>query len=68
MEEKMADSELTFEESYAKLEACSAGASNEGMTLEETIRAFEEGVKYYKLCTELLDNAEQRIIKIEKNV
>ncbi|MDR2610988.1 MAG: exodeoxyribonuclease VII small subunit [Clostridiales Family XIII bacterium] len=63
----MADKELTFEEAYEKLEACSEGASKEGMTLEETIRALEEGVKYYKLCIQLLDNAEQRIIRIEKD-
>jgi exodeoxyribonuclease VII small subunit len=36
------------------------------MTLDETISAFEEGVKYYKLCTELLDSAEQRILQIDK--
>jgi exodeoxyribonuclease VII small subunit len=57
---------LTFEEAYERLEACAAGASRDGMTLDETIRAYEEGVKYYKCCKELLDNASQRIEIIDK--
>jgi exodeoxyribonuclease VII small subunit len=57
---------LTFEQAYEKLEACSAGASREGLSLDETINAYEEGVKYFKRCTELLDNAEQRIEIIDK--
>jgi len=57
---------LTFEEAYEKLESCSAGASKDGMTLDESIHAYEEGVEYYKRCKELLDNAEQRIEVIDK--
>ncbi|MDR1069054.1 MAG: exodeoxyribonuclease VII small subunit [Clostridiales Family XIII bacterium] len=57
---------ITFEEAYSKLEECSRTVSRESMTLDETIGAFEEGVKYYNLCAELLDSAEQRIMRIDK--
>ena len=36
------------------------------ITLEEAITSYEEGVKYYNMCEEILKSANQRIETIKK--
>ena len=50
-----------FEESLAKLEASSENLKKEGLSLDEAIRSFEDGQKYYKECMAFLDEAKQKI-------
>ena len=58
----------TFEEGINELEKIVADLENGDMTLDESIKKFEEGMKMSKHCGQLLDEAEKRITMVlEKN-
>ena len=60
--------EKTFEESILELEKIVSDLENGEMTLDDSMKKFEEGMKISKHCGELLANAEKKItIVIEKN-
>ncbi|OPY14726.1 MAG: Exodeoxyribonuclease 7 small subunit [Syntrophus sp. PtaU1.Bin005] len=50
-----------FEEAMAKLEALVRKMEAGEMTLEESLKAFEEGVRLSRLCANRLDEAERRV-------
>ena len=54
----MAD--LTFEAALKKLEKI-AHQLEEGMTLEASLKAFEDGVGLYQYCAGKLEQAEQKV-------
>ena len=56
----------TFEEALAGLEKSAADLIRTDVTLEETVRNFEEGMKYYNICNEILENARQKVITYSK--
>ena len=54
--------DLSFEETLTKLEeAVTQLEQGEALTLEESLQAFEEGVRLTRLCREKLDAAELRV-------
>lgn len=53
--------QLTFEEAYTKLNNIVNGLERSEISLQESLNAFEEGVKLVKYCNELLDKAQNRI-------
>lgn len=55
---------ISFEESLKKLEEIAEKLENKDTTLEESITLFEEGMKYSKICSEILNNAKQKIISL----
>ena len=55
---------ITFEQSLKMLEESSNKLAKDGGTLEESIKAYEDGLNYYKICKDILDSAEQRITEI----
>lgn len=57
----MGKKEMTFEEAMEALEKCAEKLRDEEVPLEEAIRSFEEGLVYYKKCTEILTSAKQKI-------
>ena len=57
-----------FEDAMAKLESLSEMLANESIPLDDSIKIYEEGLAYYEYCKSVLDNANQRIITIEKNM
>ena len=60
--------EKTFEESIVELEKIVSDLENGDMTLDESMKRFEEGMKLSKHCGEVLANAEKKIITVlEKN-
>lgn len=52
---------MTFEESIKKLEMMSEKIRSENTTLEEAITCYEEGIKCYKICNNILNDAKQKI-------
>ena len=52
---------MTFEESMKKLEEMAEKIKSEETTLEEAIAYYEEGTKCYRQCSNILENAEQKI-------
>jgi exodeoxyribonuclease VII small subunit len=54
----------TFEQMMGRLEELVAHLERGDMPLEESIRAFEEGIRLVKQCTSVLGEAEQRIQRL----
>ena len=50
-----------FEEAVGKLEDIVRKMETGDMTLEESLKAFEEGIKLARLCSRKLDEAERRV-------
>ena len=50
-----------FEETLLKLEKASENLKKDNISLEEAIRNYEEGIAYYKECSEILNSAKQKI-------
>ena len=57
----MTEKKDRFEESFAKLKEISEKISDEETSLEDSIRLYEEGMKYYEECSGILKKAEQKI-------
>ena len=53
-----------FEKSFAKLKEISDKMKEPGISLEESIKRFDEGMKCYKKCEKILNEAKQTIEKI----
>lgn len=53
--------EPTFEEALSQLESLVSRLEGGDLPLEEALRAFEEGVRLTRLCTERLEDAERRV-------
>lgn len=61
----MADQErLSFEEALNKLESIVEQLEDEEITLEDSVKLYEEGVRMSKFCTEILEQAELRIEQV----
>lgn len=56
----------SFEEALSRLEEIVNELEDESISLEETIRLYEEGIKLSKKCTETLEQAELRIEKVNE--
>ncbi len=50
-----------FEEALGRLENIVRKMEAGDMTLEESLKAFEEGIKLARLCSRRLDEAERRV-------
>lgn len=53
---------MTFEESIKQLEIMSEKIRDENTSLEEAIACYEEGIKCYKICNNILNDAKQKIM------
>lgn len=52
---------IKFEEALAKLEKIVEDLENGELSLEESLSAFEEGIKLSRICQKQLDEAERKI-------
>lgn len=57
----MNEEKLTFEQAYEKLKESASKLDRDDVTLEEAMKLYEDGIKYYKLCSGILDEAKQKI-------
>lgn len=64
MTDKSKESNLDFEKSLEKLEKIVDELENGDLSLEKSIKTFEEGVKITKHCQSLLNKAELKIQKL----
>ena len=55
---------LSFEKMMERLEQLVAHLERGDLSLEESIRSFEEGIKLVKQCTAVLGQAEKRIQRL----
>ena len=63
----MARKKEKFEEALQKLEAIVAQMEEGDLHLEETLKAFEEGVRLARFCASKLDEAERKVEKLMRD-
>lgn len=59
------DEQLSFEEGLNRLEKIVQTLEAGGLTLEEALSLFEEGMHLAKICGERLDTAELKISQLQ---
>ena len=52
---------MTFEEALYKLEELSETIRDEETTLDEAVKCYEEGIRCYQICKEMLNETKQKI-------
>lgn len=52
---------MDFEKSMKKLEDIAKDLERDDLTLDESVKKFEEGMAISKACKEMLDEAERKI-------
>ena len=57
---------LTYEEAYKKLESILETLESKSTSSDESLSLYEEGIKLYKHCNKLLDNAQLKISKFNQ--
>ncbi len=63
----MTDKErLSFEDALSRLEEIVRELEGEEISLEESIKLYEEGIELSKICTNTLEKAELRIEKVNE--
>ena len=53
--------EQKFEDAFQKLESIVKKLGDGNLTLEESLKAFEEGVRLFRFCSKKLDEAEKKV-------
>ena len=57
---------LSFERSVERLDHIVKLLERGDAPLDESLALFEEGAKLIKSCTKMLDNAEQKVVRLQK--
>ena len=57
----MQDKDINFENAMERLEKITQELSREGITLEESLALYEEGVSLARVCNKKLDETERKI-------
>ena len=63
----MAKAEANFEELITKLEDITNKLESDKLSLDESVKLFEDGMKISKKCNEKLEDAEKRITILLKS-
>ena len=66
-ENEMAAS-LTFEAAYGQLEETVRNLEQGGLSLEESVKLFEQGIELARLCTELLNAVEIKVTSLQEEL
>ena len=61
------DEKRTFEQALAELENHVRKLDGGELALEDSLVTFESGVRLVRECSELLDDAEQRVTELTEN-
>ena len=66
MADETAKKEPGFEEALGRLEAIVAALEKGDATLNDSMKLFEEGTGLLRRCGDLLDRAEQQVVRLRK--
>ena len=58
---------LSFEQSIARIEEIVRALEKGDVPLEQSLGLFEEGTCLIKSCSKMLDEAEQKVVKLRKS-
>jgi exodeoxyribonuclease VII small subunit len=59
--------EIRFEENLKKLEKIVEDLENGGLSLDEALKKYQEGIELSRLCTLRLESAKKKIDVLTKN-
>lgn len=62
----MAGKKMSFEEALGRLEEIVRHLEKGDLPLSESLKLFEEGSGLLKNCSTMLDEAEQKVVKLKK--
>jgi len=62
----MASKKLTFEQSLARLDEIVRHLEKGDLPLADSLKLFEEGTALIANCGKMLDEAEQKVVKLKK--
>jgi len=62
----MAQKKLSFEQSLARLDEIVRHLEKGDMPLSESLSLYEEGTALLSSCSKMLDDAEQKVVKLKK--
>ena len=57
-----------FEKALSELQKMSESIKSQDTDLEGAIKFYEEGMKYYEICNEILETAKQKVETFEGEV
>lgn len=60
------DKKLSLEEAFDKLEGTLEDLESEDITLEQSFRIYEEGMKLLKYCNDTIDTVEKKVLKMNE--
>jgi exodeoxyribonuclease VII small subunit len=58
----MEEENMSFESAMEELELIAKSLEKGDLNLDESVKQFEKGMKLSKKCSEILENAEKRIL------
>ncbi len=59
--------ELTFEQAFQRLDDVAKKLEAGGLSVEDSVRLYEEGVALAKMCNQRLDSAELKITTLQRD-
>ncbi len=62
----MAEAELSFEAAMLRLDEIVKGLEKGDVSLQDSMALFAEGTELIRRCSELLDRAEQQVVRLKK--
>ena len=63
----MAEKNMSFEQSVDRLQEIVAALEKGDAPLADSLKLFEEGTKLVSSCTAMLEQAEQKVVKLVKS-
>jgi exodeoxyribonuclease VII small subunit len=63
----MSKEKMSIEETFAKLEETITQLEKDDISLEDSLKAYEQGMEYIKSCNEAIDKAEKKVLVIREN-
>ena len=63
-----AKKEKSFEENISRLEEIVSMLERGDAQLKDSLALFEEGTRLVGICSEMLENAQQQVVKLQKGV
>lgn len=58
--------ELTIEEAFDKIEEAIEQLEDENISLDDSFRVYQEGMKILKRCSEQIDKVEKKVLLINE--
>lgn len=58
---------ITFEEALGKLEQIVQKLESSELSLQESVKKFEEGIQLSRHCSQILEQAELRVEQVKQN-